>query len=116
MIEIVLRRPCRMIRMRMIEPEQLGAELARAALRVAIVGGPHEKPAARTFFGRIRQPDDIAHPPVPADERAAALVRIRLLPVRADRLVDAPGDRQRASLARIARLPGSRSIGSRSVS
>ena len=75
--------------MRMIEPEQLAAQLGRAALRLPIIRRPHQKPAPRTFFGRVRQRDDVGHRVVAADERAAAFVRIRFLPVHADRLVDA---------------------------
>src|SRR6516225_8763618 len=43
-VQIVLRRPGRVIRMRMIEAEQLAAGLARPLFGVAIVAGTHEKP------------------------------------------------------------------------
>ena len=63
MIEVVLRRPRRMIRMRMIEPEQLAAELGCAAFGFPIVRRPHQKSAARPFFGRVRQRDDVGDAP-----------------------------------------------------
>src|SRR4249920_44563 len=44
-IEIVLRRPRRVIRMRVIKPEQLAAKLGRALLRRAVIRRPdHESP------------------------------------------------------------------------
>src|SRR5205809_5421788 len=50
-IEVVLRRPRRVIGMRVIKPEQHAADLPRPALRLAIIGGPYQKPPARTFLG-----------------------------------------------------------------
>src|SRR5438093_8763418 len=93
-IEVVLRRPRRMIRMRMIEPEQLGADFGRAALGFTIVGRTHEKTTARPLFGRVRQRDDRAHMTVSSNERAAAFVRIRFLPVRTNGVVDWRRDRE----------------------
>src|SRR6185295_11210348 len=76
MIQVVLRWPGRMIRMRVIEPEQLGAQLGRPSLGFAIIGWPDEKAAARPFFRRIRQRNDIGYAVVAAQKRAAAFVRI----------------------------------------
>jgi hypothetical protein len=39
-VQVVLRRPRRMIRVRVIEAEQLGAELRRAPFGFAIIRGP----------------------------------------------------------------------------
>src|SRR5260221_13482608 len=58
-IEVVLRRSGRMIRMRVIEPEKLAAKLRRTLFREAVVGPPHEKSSSPTFFGRIQQRDDL---------------------------------------------------------
>src|SRR5580704_4127903 len=44
MIEIELRRPRRMIGMRVIEPEKFAAQFTRPLLRHHVVGRPHEKP------------------------------------------------------------------------
>ena len=74
-----------MIRMRMVEPEQLAAEFRRALLREPIVGRPDQESPARAFFGRIRQRLGMGHHSVGADERAATLVRIRFLTVPANR-------------------------------
>src|SRR5438552_687610 len=47
-IQVVLRRPRRMVGMRVIEPEQLPSELGGAPLCLAIIRGAHEKATART--------------------------------------------------------------------
>src|SRR6184192_1475472 len=52
-IEVVLRRPRRMIGMRMVEPEQLSAELPCLPFGLAVVGRPHEKPSSRSFLGCV---------------------------------------------------------------
>src|SRR6266581_968543 len=57
-IQIVLRRPRRMIRMGMIEPQEVSAELAGALFRKPVIRRPHEKSAAGTLFGRVRQRHD----------------------------------------------------------
>src|SRR6478672_13296305 len=92
----------------MIETEQVDAECRRALLGLLVVAGTHEKAAPRALFGGIRQRHEIGDVAVSTEQRAAAFVRIRLLAVRTDRLVDRRGDRH-------ARLKGSRSVGSRSV-
>src|SRR5688572_32901321 len=74
-IEVELRRPRRMIRMRMIKAQQLAAELACACFREAIVGRPHQKPAPRSFLGRVRHRLRMRHHAAAADQRAAAFVR-----------------------------------------
>src|SRR6266571_3854259 len=94
-IQIVLRRPRRMIRMRVVEPEQLPTEVGRAPLRLAIVRRADQKAAPRSFVGRVRERHHGIHQPSlgtaerasrlagpkfgraerrPADERAAAFV------------------------------------------
>ena len=47
--------------MRVIEPEQLAAELARALLRQPVVGRPDQEPPPRPFFGRVRQRHRMRH-------------------------------------------------------
>src|SRR5204863_1437690 len=49
-IEIVLGRPRRMVGMRVIEPDQLAAQLQCPPLGVAVVRRAHEKAAPRTLF------------------------------------------------------------------
>jgi hypothetical protein len=95
----------------MIETKQLDAEVGRALLRLPVIAGANEKAAPRAFFGRIRQRHEIGDRAVASEQRAAAFVRVGLLAVRADRLIDRRRDRQRPSDAR---LKGSRSFGSRS--
>ena len=74
--------------MRMIEAKQLEAELARPRFRETVVGRPNQKAPPRTFLGRVRQRHDAADMTVASDERAAALVRIRLLAVPPDSYID----------------------------
>src|SRR4026207_1618223 len=52
-VEIVLRWPCGMIGMRMVEAERLDAQLGGAALGVSIVLRAHQEPAAGPFLGGI---------------------------------------------------------------
>ena len=78
MIEVVLRRPGRVVRVRVVEAKQLGTELARAPLGREVVLGPNEKSPARTFLRRVRQPEGVEHVAIAPEERAAAFVRIRL--------------------------------------
>ena len=84
-IEVVLRRLRRMIRVRMIEPEQLAAGLGCACFRGAIVLRPHEKPPPRAFFRRVGQREGFRDGSVAADQRAATLVGIRFSAVGANR-------------------------------
>src|SRR5262245_51857572 len=77
MIKIVLRWPRRMVGMRMIEAEQIAAELGRPLLRHPVVRRPNEEAAPRTFFRRVRQRHRRHAGAVAPDQRPAALVRIR---------------------------------------
>src|SRR5437762_10109759 len=95
-IEIVLRRPRRVIRVRMVEPEELRAELRRAALRSSIIGVAHAESPARALVRDVRQRQSRHEPAVASDERPAALVRIRLLAVTPNHAVELPGQHQRA--------------------
>src|SRR3954454_23337520 len=95
----------------MIETEQLDAEFGRALLRLPVIAGANKEAAPWTFFGRIRQRHEIGDRAVASEQRAAAFVRIGLLAVCANRLVDGRCDRQGAGDAR---LKGSRSFGLRS--
>src|SRR5919198_6454148 len=54
-IQVVLRWPRRMIRMRMVEPEQLSAELSGLPLGFAVIGRSNEKPSSRSFLGCVVQ-------------------------------------------------------------
>ena len=65
-----------MIRMRVIEAEQLGAERRGALLGLAVVLRPHQEPPPRPFLGGVRQRERRRDHAVAAEERAAALVRI----------------------------------------
>src|SRR5262245_42600737 len=88
-IEIELRRPRRMIRVRVVEAKQLAAERRGLSFGGPIVGRPHQKPAARSFLGcvwqRHRGGDRVAGP----DKGAATLVRKGLLAMTTDRAGDA---------------------------
>src|SRR5216684_6748404 len=81
MIEIELRRPRRMIGMRVIEPEQLASQLARTLLGQPVVRCPHQKTPPRSLLGRIGKRNRGSHVIVRAEQRAATLVRVRLLAV-----------------------------------
>src|SRR3954454_11903514 len=94
----------------MIETQQLDAKLGGAPLRLLVVGRPDEEAAPRTLFGGIRQRQEIGDTPVASKQRAAAFVRVGLVAVHTNRLIDRRRDRQRPD----ARLKGSRSLGSRS--
>ena len=56
-IQIVLRRPRGMIRVRMIEAQQVAAELACLLFGGSIIRRPDHETAARPFFGRVGQCD-----------------------------------------------------------
>ena len=86
MIEVVLRRARRMVGMRMVEPEQLGAAFRGATLRGAIIVRANPEPPARALIGHVRQRKRAVNHPVATDERAAALVGIGLSAVPSDRL------------------------------
>ena len=102
MIEIELRRPRRMIGMRMVEPEQFRAEARRALLGQPIVRRPHQEPAARAFFRRIRQRERSRH--------AIAVRRSARRSIRAERFLRRDGG-SRASTAAGNRQPTAQSFG-----
>src|SRR4030095_5533610 len=54
MIQVVLRRPRRMVRVRVIEPQELGAHFAGASLGEPIIRRPHQEAATPTLLGRVR--------------------------------------------------------------
>src|SRR5438034_2232603 len=87
-IEIVLRRPRRMVRMRMIETQQVAAELARFLLGHAVIRWADHETAARSFFSGVWQRDRRCHAAALSNERAATLVRVRFFAVPADLRVD----------------------------
>jgi hypothetical protein len=73
----------------MVEADQVGAQLAGPPLGRKVVRGSHKEPAARTLFCRVRESEGGSHVPVPAEERAAALVRVSLNPMLTDGVRDA---------------------------
>ena len=93
-----------MIGMRVIEPEQLAAELARAPFGQPVVGWPHQEPPPWAFFGRVRERDGRLDTASTADERAAALVRIRRFAVTADVVLDFSRQLQRTITHRRSRM------------
>src|SRR5688572_9576756 len=103
-VEVVLRRSGRVVRMRVVEAEQLGSELRRARLGLAIVLRADEEAAARPILGGVGQRERGGHGAVVSVQRAAALVGIGLDAVRADGFGDAIQQRQ----AHAARSPRSR--------
>src|SRR5688572_9900907 len=88
-IEIVLRRPRRMIRMRVVEAKQVDTELAGAPFGLTIVLRTHEESAARSFLGRVRQREGGGHDTVAPVQGAATFVRIRFGTVAANVVIDA---------------------------
>jgi hypothetical protein len=86
-IQIVLRRPCRMIWMRVVEAEKLHSLRGSPLLGLTIVRRANEKPAPRTLFGRVRQGKRFEHDIPPTDQRPTAFVGVGLTPVRANRLI-----------------------------
>src|SRR6185436_2837939 len=67
-IQVVLRRPRGMVRMRVIEAKQLRAQLGRAPFGFAVVGRPDEKAAPRSLFRRVRQRQRVRHRAGATDE------------------------------------------------
>src|SRR6266545_1705354 len=80
----------------MVEPQELASELGRPALGQPIIRWPHEEAPAWTLLSRVRQRHDLGDRIGPADERAAALVRISFLAVSANRLIDGRADPEAA--------------------
>src|SRR5687767_5302261 len=76
MIEVVLRRPCGVVGMRMVEAQELTAALRRASLGLAIVVGADSESSPRALVGHVRQRKGLVDDAVAADERAAAFIRI----------------------------------------
>src|SRR5882672_6459365 len=66
-----------MIRVRVVEAEQLASKLGCAPFGRAIVLRSHLETAPRPFFRHVRQRQRFGHHAVAADQGAAALVRIR---------------------------------------
>src|SRR5687768_4348915 len=94
-IEIILRRPRRVIGMRVVEAQQLGAQLGRAPLRLAVILRPHEKTTPRPLLGRARQRERGRDDAIAPVQRPAALVRVGLGAMAADFLIDSGAQRQR---------------------
>src|ERR1700722_4278527 len=90
MIEIELGRPRRVIGMGVIEPEQPPSNISGPLLGQPVVRRPDEKSTPRSFLGRIGQRDGGGRTTARADQRTAAFVRVRLLAVSPDRVLD-PG-------------------------
>ena len=84
MIEVVLRRPGRVVRMRVVEAKQLGAQLPRAPLRCKVILRADKEPPARTLFRCVRQPEGRKDLAISTEERTAALVRVSLTSVLTD--------------------------------
>src|SRR5678815_2896326 len=95
MIEVVLRRPGRMIRMRVIEAQEVATGLGRALLRLPIVGWANQESPTGAFLGRIGQGIGRSHRPIATDKRPATFIGIRLHPVCADGRVHSRPQRQR---------------------
>src|SRR5439155_2531930 len=106
-VEVVPRGSRRMIRVRVIEPEQLSAELIRPLLREAIVRRPHQKAASRALLRRVRQRDCGGHVIAAANQRAAALVRICRFAVPPYLAGDGVGQSQIVLMHRRSRMPRS---------
>src|SRR5688572_21071131 len=84
-----------MIRVRVIEAQEIGLQFRGTPLRFAIVLGPYQEPAPRTLFRGVGKRKRRRHHAVAAVERAAALVGIRLRAVAADVLVHSGFQHQR---------------------
>src|SRR3954469_820007 len=81
MIEVELRWLRRMIRMRMVEPEELGTELRGATFGLAVVRRPHQEAPPRPFLSRVRQRHRRGHARAGAHQRAPAFVGKRFFAV-----------------------------------
>ncbi len=78
MVEVVLGRRRRMVRMRMVEAEELRSQPAGAALRLPVILRAHQEPPPRPLLGRVRQSEGGDNLAVPAKQGPAAFVGIRL--------------------------------------
>lgn len=87
-----------MIRVGVIEAEQVEPGLSCALLGNAIVVRPHQEPAARAFFGRVRQLERFADDAVFAEHGATALVWESFATVRTNRGLDGHCQRDRHQL------------------
>src|SRR3954466_13299478 len=70
-----------MIGMRVVEPEQFTAKLAGPPLGETIVRRPHEKSPPWALLRRVRERNGMGDLAAGSNERAATLVRERLLAV-----------------------------------
>ena len=77
-----------MIRMRMVEPEELGAKFRRASFRRNVVLRTNKKTPPRPLVGRIRERQRRRDHTVAPIQGAAAFVRIRLGAVRTNRMLN----------------------------
>src|SRR5258705_12095960 len=73
-----------MVRVRVVETKQFATHLGCAPFGCTIVLRPHLETAPWPFLGRVWQRQRFGDDPIAADQRAAALVRIRFGAVRAD--------------------------------
>src|SRR5688500_12341979 len=76
-----------MIRVRVVEPEQLSTQFRRPLLSEPVIRWPDQEPPPRPFFGSVRQRHRRGDAAVRANQGAAAFVRVGFLAVHANRLV-----------------------------
>src|SRR5215212_8983097 len=81
--------------MRMIEPEQVGAELRRTLLRLPIILRPDQKAPPRPFFRCVRKRESRRDYAGAAVQSTTALVGIGFGAVTANRVADARVQAQR---------------------
>ena len=93
MIEVVLRRTRRVIRVRVVEPNQFAIELADALFGEPVIGRADQEAAPWSFFRHVRQLHGRKYAITAAHESPTALVRIGLHPVPANGFVDLSGER-----------------------
>jgi hypothetical protein len=72
--------------MRVIEPEQISTQFTPALFALQVIAIADAETSARPFFSDVRQSQGVRHHTIAADERATALVRIRLRTVRSNGL------------------------------
>src|SRR4051812_18972108 len=94
-VQVVLGWTRRVIRVRVIEAEELEAASGRLALGRLVVGGADEEAPSRSFLRGVRQGERRRNLARGAEQRAAALVRERLLAVGLDGVGNARAERQR---------------------
>src|SRR6266498_461692 len=74
--------------MRVVKTEEFTAHFARAPLCFAVILRRHQKTSSRPFIRHIRQGQSLGDDAGAANQRAAALVRIRFSAVCANRRID----------------------------